>query len=197
MSSERNDLLRYEETVARWLDRNRIGLRGKTVLAAFSGGADSAALLLLLNAMRARDGFSMCAAHVNHKIRGAEAERDARFCETFCAQRGIPFRLLTGDAPRLAAERGTGMEDAARVLRYRCLLYTSIPLVVTNDAHYIKKDEAKLQDILMCIQTGKTVDTPDRMRFQTEEFYIKSRAELSQRFPNLDDAFEDVYKRQA
>lgn len=121
MSSERNDLLRYEEAVARWLDRNRIGLRGKTVLAAFSGGADSAALLLLLNAMRARGGFSLCAAHVNHKIRGAEAERDARFCETFCAQRGIPFRLLTGDAPRLAAERGTGMEDAARVLRYRLL----------------------------------------------------------------------------
>ena len=71
---------------------------------------------------------------------------------------------------------------------------TGIPLVVTNDAHYIKKDEAKLQDILMCIQTGKTVDTPDRMRFQTEEFYIKSRAELSERFPNLDDAFENTVK---
>ena len=71
---------------------------------------------------------------------------------------------------------------------------TGIPLVVTNDAHYITKEEAKLQDILVCIQTGKTVDAPDRMRFQTEEFYVKSEAELKKSFPGLDEAFENTVK---
>ena len=71
---------------------------------------------------------------------------------------------------------------------------TGIPLVVTNDAHYIKKNEAKLQDILMCIQTGKTVDTPDRLRFQSDEFYLKSYDELWERFPGLDSAFENTVK---
>ena len=51
---------------------------------------------------------------------------------------------------------------------------TGLPLVVTNDAHYIRKEDARLQDVLMCIQMQKTLDDPDRMKFETEEFYIKS-----------------------
>ena len=71
---------------------------------------------------------------------------------------------------------------------------TGIPLVITNDAHYIKKEEAKLQDVLLCIQTGKTVDTPDRMKFQTEEFYLKSYDELAERFPGMEDAFANTVR---
>lgn len=55
---------------------------------------------------------------------------------------------------------------------------TGIPLVATNDAHYLRKEDARLQDVLMCIQMGKTVDDPNRMQFETEEFYLKSRAEM-------------------
>ena len=71
---------------------------------------------------------------------------------------------------------------------------TGLPLVVTNDAHYLRKEDAKMQDVLLCIQTGKTVDDTKRMKFQTEEFYLKSEAEMRQLFPNCDEAFENTVK---
>ncbi len=69
---------------------------------------------------------------------------------------------------------------------------TGLPLVVTNDAHYLRKEEAVLQDVLMCIQMGKTVDDPDRMRFETTEFYLKSEDEMRALFPNLEEALENT-----
>ena len=71
---------------------------------------------------------------------------------------------------------------------------TGLPLVVTNDAHYLRREDAKMQDVLLCIQTGKTVDDPNRMKFQTEEFYLKSEQELRQLFPHCDEAFENTQK---
>ena len=71
---------------------------------------------------------------------------------------------------------------------------TGLPLVVSNDAHYLRREDAEMQDILLCIQTGKTVDEPNRMKFQTEEFYLKSEAELRQLFPGCDEAFENTVK---
>ena len=71
---------------------------------------------------------------------------------------------------------------------------TGLPLVVSNDAHYLRREDAQMQDILLCIQTGKTVDEPNRMKFQTEEFYLKSEEELRQLFPNCDEAFENTVK---
>ena len=69
---------------------------------------------------------------------------------------------------------------------------TGLPLVVTNDAHYLRREDAKMQDVLLCVQTGKTVDDPNRMKFLTEEFYLKSEEELRQLFPNCDEAFENT-----
>ena len=71
---------------------------------------------------------------------------------------------------------------------------TGLPLVVSNDAHYLRREDAQMQDILLCIQTGKTVDEPNRMKFQTEEFYLKSEEELRTLFPNCDEAFENTAK---
>ena len=71
---------------------------------------------------------------------------------------------------------------------------TGLPLVVTNDAHYLRKEDAAMQDVLLCIQTGKTVDDTNRMKFQTEEFYLKSEDELRQLFPNCQEAFENTAK---
>ena len=71
---------------------------------------------------------------------------------------------------------------------------TGLPLVVTNDAHYLRKEDAKMQDVLLCVQTGKTVDDENRMKFETQEFYLKSEEELRQLFPGLDEAFENTTK---
>ena len=71
---------------------------------------------------------------------------------------------------------------------------TGIPLVCTNDAHYLRREDAEMQDILMCIQTGKTLDDPGRMKFETEEFYVKSEAEMATLFPNYPEAIENTAK---
>ena len=71
---------------------------------------------------------------------------------------------------------------------------TGLPLVVTNDAHYLRREDASMQDVLLCIQTGKTVDDTNRMKFQTEEFYLKSEEELRALFPNCPEAFENTAK---
>ena len=71
---------------------------------------------------------------------------------------------------------------------------TGLPLVVTNDAHYLRREDARMQDVLLCIQTGKTVDDENRMKFATEEFYLKSEEELRQLFPGCEEAFENTVK---
>ena len=71
---------------------------------------------------------------------------------------------------------------------------TGLPLVVTNDAHYLTKDDAEVQDVLLCIQTQKTVQDSDRMRFETQEFYIKSEEEMRTLFPDWPEAADNTQK---
>lgn len=65
---------------------------------------------------------------------------------------------------------------------------TGIPLVVTNDAHYLRREDARIHDVLLCIQTGKTLQDENRMRFDGQEYYIKSPQEMASLFPNDLDA---------
>ena len=71
---------------------------------------------------------------------------------------------------------------------------TGIPIIATNDAHYIRKEDAVVQDILMCIQMGRTLDDPDRMKFETQEFYVKSEEEMAALWPDHPDAIENTAK---
>ena len=71
---------------------------------------------------------------------------------------------------------------------------TGIPLALTNDAHYIEQEDAYYQDVLMCIQTGKTVDEPNRMRFETREFYLKSEEQMRALFPEYPEAADNTVK---
>lgn len=71
---------------------------------------------------------------------------------------------------------------------------TSIPLVAANDIHYVKKDHSRMHDILLCLQTGKILSDEDRMRFPTEEFYLKSHDEMKLALGDYPEALENTLK---
>lgn len=70
----------------------------------------------------------------------------------------------------------------------------NIPLVATNDAHYSKREDAYNHEVLLCIQTGKKMSDEDRMKFETDELYIKSPEEMSDYFSNVPEAIENTVK---
>ena len=70
----------------------------------------------------------------------------------------------------------------------------NIPLVATNDAHYLKKEDAYNHEVLLCIQTGKKMTDEDRMRFDTDELYVKSPEEMIEYFKNIPEAIENTVK---
>ena len=69
---------------------------------------------------------------------------------------------------------------------------TGLPLVVTNDAHYLRKEDAAAHDVLLCIQTGKTVDDENRMRYEPRNFYLRSTEEMAALFPAYPEAVENT-----
>lgn len=66
-----------------------------------------------------------------------------------------------------------------------------IPMVASNDVHYLSRDDAGVHDVLLCIQTGKTVEETDRMRFESQEFYFKNPAEMTERFADYPGAISN------
>ncbi|NLC67584.1 MAG: DNA polymerase III subunit alpha [Clostridiaceae bacterium] len=71
---------------------------------------------------------------------------------------------------------------------------TGIPLVATNDVHYLRREDAKAHDILLCIQTAKKVNDEDRMKFNTDELYLKSPEEMWESFKEIPEALENTMK---
>ena len=71
---------------------------------------------------------------------------------------------------------------------------TGIPLVATNDCHYLNKDDAKMQNILVCIQTNHVYGDGGTLEFPTDEFYLKSRAEMEEALPDFQDAMDNTVK---
>ncbi|MGI6527710.1 MAG: DNA polymerase III subunit alpha [Caldicoprobacterales bacterium] len=71
---------------------------------------------------------------------------------------------------------------------------TGIPLVATNDVHYVNRKDAKAHEVLLCIQTGKTIEDEDRLQFETSEFYLKSGEEMQLLFQEYPNAVENTYE---
>ena len=88
------------------------------VMACVSGGADSMCLLDALCEISGVYGFRVCAAHFNHKLRGAESDKDEEFVKNHCISKGLPFYSGSGDVGAYASEHGRGIEEVARDLRY-------------------------------------------------------------------------------
>lgn len=67
-----------------------------------------------------------------------------------------------------------------------------LPLLATNDAHYLTREDAEMHDVLLCVQTGSTLDKPDRLKFGTQEFYVKSAQEMARLFPDYPAALANT-----
>ena len=131
-------------------------------------------------------------------------------CLSACLAGRIPKLLLRGDyegAKKTALElkeifgedfyieiQDHGIEEQKRVLPLLLQLAKEldIQLVATNDVHYINKEDWEMQDILLCIQTKKTVEDPNRMRFDTHEFYLKSPEEMAELFRYVPEAISNT-----
>ncbi len=106
------------------------------------------------------------------------------------------MRDLMGEGNYYIEIQDHGLEAQRAILPglVRLARELKIPLVATNDAHYLTRADAQAQDVLMCIQTGKTLDDPGRMKFETEEFYLKSEEEMRALFPDWPEAIENTAK---
>lgn len=100
------------------IERHHMLRTGDTVLVALSGGADSMALLHVLHSLKDQYSITLSAAHFNHGIRGEEAKRDENFCKAVCEKMQIELFTDYMDIPKLAAEKGIGVEECGRNERY-------------------------------------------------------------------------------
>ena len=115
--TRRNDLYAAKA----FLTANVGGVPPVPVLAAVSGGLDSMCLLHLLTFWGCAHGLAPAAAHFNHRLRGAEADRDEAFVRDWCGAHDVPFVSGTGDVRALAGREGLSLEEAAREARYAFL----------------------------------------------------------------------------
>ncbi|HET8760924.1 MAG TPA: DNA polymerase III subunit alpha, partial [Nitrospiria bacterium] len=128
-----------------------------------------------------------------------------------CLRGEIPFLLNQGLRDEAVKAAGTfqdifgkenffievqenGLEQQNRVNRDLVEMgrKLNIPLVATNDCHYLERQDAKAHDVLLCLQTGKTLQDPNRMRFSTEELYVKSPDDMARLFSELPDAVKQT-----
>lgn len=111
-------LNKTEETVKTFLEKNSLIAYGMHVCVCLSGGVDSCVLLYILHRLRHLLALRLSACHLNHMIRGEEAECDEIFCEMFCRTLDIPFFSKRINIPALQSENGKSMEETARDARY-------------------------------------------------------------------------------
>ncbi|MEO8098878.1 MAG: DNA polymerase III subunit alpha [Acidobacteriota bacterium] len=90
-------------------------------------------------------------------------------------------------------DHGMDLDEQVLPLIHRLSADTEIPLVVTNDSHYLRHDDARAHEILLCIQTGKTMSDTNRMRFDKDAFYLKSREEMMSLFGEVEHALDRTW----
>ena len=108
----------------------------------------------------------------------------------------LEYRDLFGEGNFFLELQDHGMREQKLVNRLLIQLSdeTGIPLIASNDVHYVKQEDAAVHDALLCIQTGKKLADTDRMRFEGTQFYLKSGEEMRELFPDVPEALENTMK---
>ncbi len=107
---------KVNEAIERWSMLNDCS----GVVVGLSGGADSVSLLYIMREICAEKNKIIRAVHINHGIRGAEADRDELFCRRLCEKIQVPVDVFSFDIPQLSKAEGIGLEECGRKYRYRC-----------------------------------------------------------------------------
>lgn len=109
-------------------------------------------------------------------------------------RRALEYREMFGEDNFFLELQDHGLDEQRIVNAGLIRLHneTGIPLVVTNDCHYIQKSDARIHEVLLCIQTKSTVDEPNAFRFPTQEFYLKSEEEMRALFPDFPEAADNA-----
>ncbi len=144
-----------ENTVHTFIQDNNLLADGEKCLLAVSGGADSVCLLLLMLAYAKEKKTSLSVFHYNHHLRGADADRDEEFVRSLCGRYDLPFYAAGGDVRAFVAEKGMGLEEAARHLRYEALYKAADEAGADKIAlaHH-KNDQAETVLFHLCRGTG-------------------------------------------
>lgn len=104
--------------------------------------------------------------------------------------KALEYRDIFGEENYFIEVQNHGIRDELKILPllYRLSAETGIPLVATNDCHYISRNDSEMQNVLLCIQTNKILGEPNGMNFETEEFYVKSADEMAELFRGHEEA---------
>ena len=126
---------------------------------------------------------------------GEVASRLLEGDESGAEQAAREYQQMFGDDYFLEIQ-DHGLEEQGRVNEglARLSQRTGIPLVATNDSHYTRQDDAEAHDILLCLQTGTVVSDQKRMRFHNNEFYLKTPAEMAERFRDFPEAISNTLR---
>jgi tRNA(Ile)-lysidine synthase len=113
-----------EQKVIKFVDHFKLLQNGNKVLIALSGGPDSVFSLYFFNKFSKRFGITLAAAHLNHMLRGKQADKDEEFCKKICTDSGIEFFSEKRDVAGYARQNKISVEEAARKMRYEFLTHT-------------------------------------------------------------------------
>ena len=111
-------------------------------------------------------------------------------------EKALEYLHIFGEGNYFIEVQNHGIKDELNILPnlYRLSAETGIPLAATNDCHYINKEDAEMQNVLMCIQTGKILGDPTGMSFETDEFYVKSADEMAELFHGHEEAVTNTVR---
>lgn len=195
-------LEKFKETIKEY----KLIERGDKIIVALSGGPDSVCMLHLLNSIKEEYGLKLYAAHLNHQIRGIEAQKDALYAINLCDSMGINCFLNSIDVPKFCEENGYSIEEGARYLRYKMFFDLKEKLGAQKIAIAHNKDDQG-ETLLMRIMRGTGLDGLKGIDYKRKDGIIRPLLKIAKKDineycqkhglePRIDHTnFKDIYTR--
>lgn len=175
-----SDSVRLIETIKNTIKKHSLIDEGDKILVGVSGGADSVCLLHCLKQIAPELKFSLCVVHVNHGIRGDEAQRDMEFVKELCIDLGIDFFVEEVDVPELAKKENLSVEAAGRLARYRAFHRICIEKGYNKVATAHNRDD-QAETVLMRIIRGTGIDGLSGIKYKRDDGVIRPILDIERR----------------